>query len=82
MLDPKYKGYDPLDDEQTVSVEEIFAKNREHFPESTSVAKHFLSSYIADRQLLFYSINENRDNLKKGSLFTLATVLLDWYICS
>lgn len=77
MTDPKYVGYQPLDDDQTVAGEHIFRHNFEYFPESTSLGRQFVEKYISDRQILYYDTNETTSNLKYGAVFLAVTCLLD-----
>lgn len=75
--DPKYRGYEPLDDDQVVLAEDIYKGSHYYFPEAASVGKHFIEKYISDQQMLFYDINENRTNLRYGVLFFIATCIVD-----
>jgi hypothetical protein len=80
LLDPKYAGYQPLDDDQVVAAEEILKHNYEYFPESTSVAKQFVDKYISDRQMMYHDTNETTSNLKYGAVFFVITCIIDQYL--
>ena len=75
--DPKYAGYQPLDDDQVVAAKDIFVGNYEYFPESTSVGKQFVDKYISERQIKYHEVNETTSNLKYGAVFFVITCILD-----
>lgn len=75
--DPKYVGYQPLDDDQVVAAKDVFVGNYEYFPESASVGKQFVNKYISDRQVKYHEANETTSNLKYGAVFFFVTCILD-----
>jgi hypothetical protein len=76
-VDPKYAGYQPLDDDQVVPAKDIFKGSYEYFPESTSLGKQFVEKYISDRQMKYHDANEMTSNLKYGAVFFVVTCILD-----
>lgn len=79
-LDPKYVGYQPLDDDQVVAAAHVLQHNLEYFPESTSVAKQFVDKYLSDMQMVYHDVNETTSNLKYGAVFFVVTCILDQYL--
>jgi len=78
--DPKYAGYQPLDDDQVVSAPHILQRNFEFFPESTSLGKEFVLKYISERQMKYHDANETTSNLKYGAVFFVFTCIIDQYL--
>ena len=75
--DPKYVGYQPLDDDQVVAAQDIFVGSHEYFPEATSAGKQFVDKYISDQQITYHNANEMTSNLKYGAVFFVVTCILD-----
>ena len=78
--DPKYAGYQPLDDDQVVAAQHILQRNLEFFPESTSLGKEFVLKYISERQMKYHDTNETTSNLKYGAVFFVVTCIIDQYL--
>jgi hypothetical protein len=41
-----------------------------------------MSDYIRDRKAIYVEDRDNVDTFKKGTLFNIGVILLDWLVCT
>jgi hypothetical protein len=61
---------------------ELIRGRKSFFPEGDHIAKSFLESIKANLREEENNDIENRDNMRYGTYFFIATCLLDWVICT
>lgn len=80
--DPKYSGFQPIAKEFNMSTSILIQSRRQFYPEGTNIATQYIKDYISTREEYYNNKEEFNDNFRKGVLFMIATLLLDWGICS
>jgi hypothetical protein len=79
--DPKYSGFEPLDDATTMPAADVILSRQQYFEEGSVIAKMFVESYVADRRMFYTEKDETRFNIRYGSLFLFCTIMADWFVC-
>jgi len=65
-----------------MSTTELTKGRRNFFPEGDYLSKSFLNSLKGNLREEENTHNENKENMRNGAYFFVATCLLDWLVCS
>ena len=82
LLDPKYSGFKPLDDDFELSIEEIISGRQQYFPEGKHVSQEFVTYMKITMEELEENKRSNRQTLKRGFIFFLLTCGADYLVCT
>jgi hypothetical protein len=65
-----------------MTVPQLLKARREFYEGGTEVGLQFMRDYIGTRNAYYNNKAENRQTMRRGALFLVATCLLDWLVCS
>lgn len=82
FIDPLFTGFKPYADDHTISIPDVIKSRHLYFKEGVEIGSHLMSDFIKDRKAIYAEDRDNVDTFKKGTLFTIGVILLDWLVCT
>ena len=81
-VDPTYKGFTPVEDDQVVPLEDLVQGRRKHFTEALDISMLYIDSYIGSRISHYNGKREVKMDIKKGLAYFFVCCILDVVICN
>lgn len=80
--DPNFSGFQSISDTASMSAAQLTKARRDFYEGGTEVGQQFMRDYVGHRQAHYNDKAENRQTLRRGAVFFVATCLLDWLVCT
>jgi hypothetical protein len=65
-----------------MSSHEVLHSRASYFKTGEEIGNHLMNRYRGETVQLYEDKKEHRFNVRYGTVFLIATCLLDWYVCS
>jgi hypothetical protein len=75
-----FSGFQPLDDDYVMPMQEVIKTRCEYFKEGNEVSSELMKAYVADRKEYYNEKADNRETINNGIIFFIVTVLADMYL--
>jgi hypothetical protein len=80
--DPKFSGFQTIEDTMKMTSQQLQKARRDYYEGGTEVGLQFMRDYVGARNQYYNDKAENRQTLRRGAVFFVATCLLDWLVCT